>query len=135
MPATVTSISSRPSTSPGAPAQGRGPSPQRRRFRDNPRLILAGIAALALALVALVAVARGSRFSPDVLSEFVLYALLAADLTMLAALLFVLARNLIKLIVERRKALPFARFRAKLVLLLRGMTFVPSVLLWPWAAS
>ena len=126
MPATVTSIASRPST---APAPGRSPSPPRRRFRDNPRLILAGITVLALALVALVVVARGSRFSPDVLSEFVLYALLAADLTMLSALLFVLARNIIKLFVERRKALPFARFRAKLVLLLMGMTFVPSVLL------
>jgi two-component system nitrogen regulation sensor histidine kinase NtrY len=92
-------------------------------------MILAGIGVLALALVALVAVSRGSSYSPDVLSEFVLYALLASDLTMLAALLFVLARNLIKLIVERRKALPFARFRAKLVLLLMGMTFIPSVLL------
>jgi Na+/proline symporter len=40
----------------------------------------------------------------------------------------VLARNVIKLIVERRKALPFARFRAKLVLLLMGMTFIPAVL-------
>ena len=47
---------------------------------------------------------------------------------MLAALVFVLARNIVKLIVERRKALPFARFRAKLVLLLLGMTFVPAVL-------
>ena len=42
MPATITSISSRPSTS---PAPGRGPEP-RRPFRDNPRLILAGIAVL-----------------------------------------------------------------------------------------
>jgi two-component system nitrogen regulation sensor histidine kinase NtrY len=52
----------------------------------------------------------------------------AADLTMLAALLFVLARNIIKLIVERRRALPFARFRAKLVALLLGMTLVPATL-------
>src|SRR5581483_3266630 len=51
-----------------------------------------------------------------------------ADLTMLAALVFVLARNIVKLVVERRRALPFARFRAKLVLLLLGMTFVPAVL-------
>jgi len=127
VPATVTSITPRSSTQ--APAPRRGGEPGRRPFRDNPRLILAGITVLALALVALVVAARGSRFAPDVLSEFVLYALLAADLTMLAALLFVLARNIIKLIVERRKALPFARFRAKLVLLLMGMTFVPSVLL------
>ena len=47
---------------------------------------------------------------------------------MLAALVFVLARNIVKLIVERRKALPFARFRAKLVVLLLAMTFVPAVL-------
>src|SRR5437762_3259672 len=47
---------------------------------------------------------------------------------MLAALLFVLARNIVKLFVERRRALPFARFRAKLVVLLLGMTLAPAVL-------
>ena len=79
--------------------------------------------------MALVAIANGtSRFSPDFLSEFVLYALSAADLTMLVALVFVLARNVVKLVVERRRALPFARFRAKLVLLLLGMTVFPALL-------
>src|SRR5213593_353367 len=125
MAATVTSIT--PRRSPTTTA--RTPDPPRRPFRDNPRLILAGIAVLLVVLIALVAIANGtSRFSPDFLSEFVLYALSAADLTMLAALLFVLARNIVKLVVERRKALPFARFRAKLVVLLLVMTFVPSVL-------
>jgi hypothetical protein len=47
---------------------------------------------------------------------------------MLVALVFVLARNIVKLIVERRGGLPFARFRAKLVALLLGMTLVPAVL-------
>src|SRR5207248_4939796 len=69
-----------------------------------------------------------SKFSPDFLDEFVLYALSAADLTMVIALVFVLARNIVKLVVERRRALPFARFRAKLVALLLGMTLVPAVL-------
>src|SRR3954471_16864323 len=124
MPATVTSIT--PRRTGGA---GRTPGTPRRPFRDNPRLILAGIGVLLVVLIALVAITNGtSRFSPDVLSEFVLYALSAADLTMLAALVFVLARNIVKLIVERRKALPFARFRAKLVALLLGMTLVPTVL-------
>ena len=71
---------------------------------------------------------RSPRFSPDFLTEFVLYALSAADLTMLVALAFVLARNVVKLIVERRRALPFARFRAKLVALLLVMTLIPAVL-------
>jgi two-component system nitrogen regulation sensor histidine kinase NtrY len=123
MPATVTSITPRRTT-------GIAPDPPRRRpFRDNPRLILAGIAALVVALIAMLAIANGTQsFSPDFLTEFVLYALLAADLTMLAALLFVLARNIVKLLVERRRALPFARFRAKLVALLLAMTLVPAVL-------
>src|SRR2546425_8848570 len=124
MPATVTSIAPRPLGGPD-----RKPPPPRRAFRDNPRLILSGIGVLVVLLVAMLALAnRTPRLSPDFLTEFVLYALSAADLTMLAALLFVLARNIIKLIVERRKALPFARFRAKLVVLLLVMTFVPSVL-------
>src|SRR5262245_62191303 len=123
MPATVTSITPRRA---GGPA--RTPQP-RRPFRDNPRLILAGIGILVGVLIALLAIARGtSRLSPDFLSEFVLYALSAADLTMLVALVFVLARNIVKLVVERRRALPFARFRAKLVVLLLAMTFVPAVL-------
>ena len=100
-----------------------------RPFRDNPRLILAGIGILGVLLAVMMAVAsRSPRLSPDFLSEFVLYALSAADLTMLVGLVFVLARNIIKLVVERRRALAFARFRAKLVALLLAMTLVPSVL-------
>jgi two-component system nitrogen regulation sensor histidine kinase NtrY len=125
MPATVTSITPR---SPSTPGQAPGP-PHRRPFRDNPRLILIGIGVLIAALVAILIVAnRTPRFSPDFLSEFVLYALTAGDLTMLAGLVFVLARNIVKLIVERRQARPFARFRAKLVAVLLGMTLVPAVL-------
>ena len=124
MPATVTSIGPRPVGAAGQPVV-----PARRPFRDNPRLILAGIAALIAVLVAIVAIVNWTpRLSPDFLSEVVLYALSAADLTMLVALVFVLARNVIKLIVERRHALPFARFRAKLVAVLLSMTLVPALL-------
>jgi len=126
MPATVTSMIPR-----RAAEDGRAPQqpPPRRPFRDNPRLILVGIAVLLGVLAGLLAIANGSsRFSPDFLSEVVLYALLVGDLTILVGLGFVLARNIVKLVVERRRALPFARFRAKLVLLLLANTFVPAVL-------
>src|SRR5579862_2111816 len=125
MRATVTSIAPRRSSGP-APAPRR---PVRRPFRDNPRLILAGIAVLLAALVAILVLAnRTPRFSPDFLTKFLLYGLVAADLTMLVALVFVLARNIVKLVVERRRGLPFARFRAKLVTLLLVMTLVPAML-------
>ena len=102
---------------------------RRRPFRDNPRLILVGIAGLLVALALLVWLAeRSAELAPDYLTEVVLYALSAACLTMLLALGLLLARNILKLWVERRRALPFARFRAKLVAAMLGMTLIPSVL-------
>jgi two-component system nitrogen regulation sensor histidine kinase NtrY len=113
---------------PGRPPVS-GAAADRRPFRDNPRLILAGIALLLASLIAMVTLAdRSTKFNPDFLSEVVLYALSIADATMLLALAFVLARNVIKLVVERRRGLPFSRFRLKLVAALLGLTIVPSVL-------
>jgi two-component system nitrogen regulation sensor histidine kinase NtrY len=101
----------------------------RRPFRDNPRLILAGILLLLVSLFVIIRVAdRTTTLNPDVLTEVVLYTLSIADVTMLLALGFVLARNVIKLLVERRRGLPFSRFRLKLVAALLGLTIVPSVL-------
>ena len=106
-----------------APPQGRKP------FRDNTKLLLLGIAILVALLAGLLTLAsRSTTLAPDFLTEFVLYALSATNLTMLVALVFVLARNIVKLVVERRRALPFARFRAKLVTVLLGMTLIPAVL-------
>ena len=101
----------------------------RRPFRDNPRLILAGIIMLLAVLAGLLVIEdRTSRLAPDFLAEVVLYALSATNLTMLVALVFLLARNVIKSIVEGRRGLPFARFRAKLVLAMLGMTVIPALL-------
>jgi two-component system nitrogen regulation sensor histidine kinase NtrY len=105
------------------------PPAERRPFRDNPRLILLGIVLLFGALAAMIFLAdKSTELNPDFLSEVVLYALSAADLTMVLALVFVLARNIVKLFVERRRGLPFSRFRAKLVLAMLGLTIVPSLL-------
>src|SRR4029079_6540190 len=69
-----------------------------------------------------------TKFNPDFLSEVVLYALSIADVTMLVALAFGLAPNVVTLVVERRRGLPFSRFPLKLVAALLGLTIVPSVL-------
>jgi len=104
-------------------------APARRPFRDNPPLILAGIIILLAALGGIVWLAdRTATLSPDFLTEVVLIALSVTNVTMLLALVFVLARNVIKSLVEGRRGLPFGRFRAKLVLAILGMTVIPSVL-------
>src|SRR6478672_7470820 len=102
-----------------------------KRALDNPRVIAAAVGMLLLMLAALVWLSErtgtGEIVSP-LLSDVLLYVLYAVDLTILAALLFVLARNLVKLWVEQRRAAPFARFRAKLVGALLAMSIVPAVL-------
>jgi two-component system, NtrC family, nitrogen regulation sensor histidine kinase NtrY len=120
------STSARPASS----QPRRSPSPAGRRpFLDNTPLLLAGIVALIAALAVLLVLGRGSStLAPDFLTDFVLSALWATNLTILVALAFVLTRNILKLVVERRRALPFARFRAKLVTVLLGMAVVPAVL-------
>jgi two-component system nitrogen regulation sensor histidine kinase NtrY len=102
--------------------------PPRKPLRDNTRLLLLVFALLVTLAGLLVLASRSSTLAPDFVAEFVLYALSATNLMMLVALGFVLARNIIKLLVERRRALPFARFRAKLVTVLLGMTLIPAVL-------
>jgi two-component system nitrogen regulation sensor histidine kinase NtrY len=122
MPATVTPLT------PRRVVPAVTPPPARRPFRDNTRLILVAVVVLAAALVGILALAnRTPSFSPDFLTEFVLYALSAADVTMLIALVFVLARNIVKAVVERRRGLPFARFRAKLIALLLVVTLMPAL--------
>ena len=115
---------------PAAPPPQRSSTPgPNRPFRDNTRLLLIGIGILLVALASLLALAsRSATLAPDFLTEVVLYALSATNLTILVALVFVLARNIVKLLVEKRRALPFAHFRAKLVGVLLGMTLIPAVL-------
>jgi two-component system, NtrC family, nitrogen regulation sensor histidine kinase NtrY len=111
------------------PAPAPAPARPRRPFRDNPLQVLLGIFTLVAALAGvMVLLNQSSQLAPDFLSEFVLYSLSVVDLTMLVGLVFVLARSVIKMLVERKRALPFARFRAKLVLVLLGMTLIPAVL-------
>ena len=115
---------------PVAPPPRRSSVPrQPRPLRDNTKLLLAGVAVLIAALVSLLALAsRSATLAPDFLTEVVLYALSATNLTILVALAFVLARNIVKLLVEKRRGLPFVHFRAKLVAVLLGMTLIPAVL-------
>jgi two-component system nitrogen regulation sensor histidine kinase NtrY len=104
------------------------PEPRRRPL-DNPRvLIIAAVLLLSLLAGLFWLSARTSEIAAPLVTDVLLYVLVAVDLALLAALLFVLARNLLKLWVEQRRALPFARFRAKLVAAMLAMTVVPALL-------
>jgi two-component system nitrogen regulation sensor histidine kinase NtrY len=107
-----------------APAAG-----TRRRALDNPRVLIVAALLLIAMLGGLFWLSeRTTEIALPLLTDVILYALLAVDVALLVALFFVLARNLLKLWVEQRRAAPFARFRAKLVAALLAMTIIPAVL-------
>jgi two-component system nitrogen regulation sensor histidine kinase NtrY len=101
----------------------------RPRWLDNPRVLIAAALLLLAGLAGLFWLSDRTEDIPlTVLTGVLLSALLAVDAALIAALLFVLARNLIKLWVEKRQPAPFARFRTKLVVALLAMTIGPAVL-------
>jgi len=113
---------------PDPPAEPVFRAPRRRLF-DNPRLIGSVVFGLVALLVFLFwAATRTEQLRPEYISSVGVYALSPVILLMVVALVFVLARNVFKLWVERRRALPFARFRTKLVAALLAMTIIPSLL-------
>ena len=103
--------------------------PARRPFRDNPPLILAGIVILLAVLGGIVWLAdRTSTLSPDFLTEVVLIALSATNVTMLRGAGVRAGAQRHQVDRGTPRGLPFGRFRAKLVLSLLGMTVIPAVL-------
>ena len=86
------------------------PIEARKRPLDNPRVIAVAVVTAASRCWPAWSGCRSAparaRFVSPLLSDVLLYVLYAVDLTILAALLFVLVRNLLKLWVEQRRARP-----------------------------
>ena len=103
---------------------------RRTPLRNNARLV-AGAAAGALALLlAVELLLRKSRdFAPDFLASVLLYGLTVLNVTLLLVLLFVLGRNLVKVVMEQRRGVLGARFRMRLLWVFLLMAVAPSVLL------
>ncbi len=99
-------------------------------FRNNARLVLLSTGAVLGVLVLVEVLLRKSRdFSPDFLASVLLYGLTVLNLTLLLALVFVLGRNVVRVILERRRGVLGARFRLRLLLVFLLMAVGPSFLL------
>jgi two-component system nitrogen regulation sensor histidine kinase NtrY len=98
-------------------------------FRNNARQVLAATLG-ALALLVAVQLLRKSRdFSPDFLASVLLYGLTVLNLSLLLVLLFVLGRNLVRALMERRRGVLGARFRMRLLVVFLIMAVTPAMLL------
>ncbi|MEE9264608.1 MAG: ATP-binding protein, partial [Vicinamibacteria bacterium] len=107
-----------------------GPPTTKKEFKDNPRLLAAAVALLAaIPIVSTYLIGKSQSFSPGFLARVFLYGFTVVNLTMLLVLVFVLARNLIKLFIERRRGVLGAKFKTKLVMIFVGFALFPSALI------
>src|SRR5437867_906938 len=101
------------------------------------RLIVVAIGFLLIAAAAVyLALQHAPQLNLNVETDRVLLAVLSIVMALLGiALLFVLLRNLIKLLVERRRQVLGSRFRTKLVFIFLVLVLIPSMALLAAAAS
>jgi two-component system nitrogen regulation sensor histidine kinase NtrY len=99
-------------------------------FRNNARLVLLCTAGALLLLLGVQVLVRKSRdFSPDFLASVLLYGLTVLNIGLLVVLVLVLGRNLVRILMERRRKVLGARFRMRLLLVFLLMAVGPSLLL------
>ena len=102
----------------------------RERFQNNLRLVL-GVTAglLALFLLAELLLRKSRDFQPDFLASALLYALTVLNISLLLVLVFVLGRNLVRMLMEWRRGVFGARLRMQLLLVFLVMAIAPSLLI------
>lgn len=99
-------------------------------IRNNARLIVGLILGVLAILAGSEFLLRKSRdFSPDFLASVLLYGLTVVNLTLLLILIVILGRNVVRLVMERRRGKLGARFRMRLTLVFLLMAVGPSVIL------
>ena len=102
----------------------------RGRFKDNARLVLAVTGGLAVVFFLAELVLRRSRdFQPDFFDSALLFGLTVINLSILFVLVFVLGRNLVRMLMEWRRGVFGARLRVQLLSVLLLMAVAPSILL------
>ena len=102
----------------------------RERFQNNVRLVLAVTGGLLLVFAAAAHLLRTSGdFEPRFLASFLLFGLTVINLSLLLVLLFVLGRNLVRMLMEWRRGVFGARLRMQLLLVFLLMAVAPSLLL------
>jgi two-component system, NtrC family, nitrogen regulation sensor histidine kinase NtrY len=105
---------------------------QLHRHRKDGRLIFGGLALLLLVLTGAFYFLQRSRELPTFLvdNRVVLFALWYVDVVLILALVFVLLRNLFKVLVERHHRILGSKFKTKLVVTFIGLSLIPVLLLF-----
>ncbi|HEX7185491.1 MAG TPA: ATP-binding protein [Thermoanaerobaculia bacterium] len=107
------------------------------RHRKDNRLIIAGLGALLLVFTAVFFYLQRGRDLPSALvaNRVLLFVLWYANVVLILTVLFVLLRNLFKLVIERRHRILGSTFKLKLVATYVGLSLIPVLLLFAIATE
>src|SRR5512143_2403835 len=102
----------------------------RERFQNNAKLVLAVTGGLLVVFLLAELLLRKSRdFQPDFAASALLFGLTVINISILLVLVFVLGRNLVRMLMEWRRGVFGARLRVQLLLIFLLMAAAPSALL------
>jgi two-component system nitrogen regulation sensor histidine kinase NtrY len=106
------------------------------RHRKDNRWIVGGLALLLLILSAIYYFIQESRDLPAdlVTNQVLLFILWYVNLTLILTILFVLLRNVFKVLVERHHRILGSKFRTKLVATFIGLSLLPGLLLFVYGS-
>ncbi len=100
-------------------------------LRENRFLVSTFCVILVLSLVAVYILQRTQEASPQELTnKLLLFVLWYLDVSLILVLAFILIRNLVKLVLERRSGALGSRFKTKLVVTYVALTFVPVIFMF-----
>jgi two-component system nitrogen regulation sensor histidine kinase NtrY len=102
-----------------------------RYSRENRFLLIGFVVLLVLSSGAFYLLQRTQEASPEELTNrLLLFILWYLDISLILILTFILVRNLVRLLAERRRGILGSRFRTKLVLTYVALTFVPVIFIF-----
>lgn len=106
---------------------------QRRRRRE--RYLMVAVALLLVGSTALTVYLSGPSTLVSLASNILVFGLLFLNIILILLLLFLVVRNLVKLLFERRRGIFGARLRTKFVVAFVGFSVTPAVVLFAVAIS
>jgi two-component system nitrogen regulation sensor histidine kinase NtrY len=115
----------------GNPGTGASPRPEAEAAkRRRERWAIGGVAFLVAGLTLLEAYLAAVGGSVAFSSNIVIFALINLNVVLVVLLIFLVTRNLFKIILDRRRKILGAKIRSRLVLIFIGFSLIPTILLF-----
>ena len=106
-----------------------------RAKRRRERLAIGIVAALVVGLTFLEANLAALGGSVAFTSNIIIFALININIVLIVLMIFLVTRNVFKLILDRKRNILGAKIRSRLVLIFIGFSLVPTILLFVAAAN